>query len=89
MPRGDILWEEGRLDLAEPCYHEALQIYRAGRRTPPLDLANAIRGLAILKEDTGVTEEAKRLWAEARSLYAAVDIKEGVAESSARLARLG
>ena len=85
---GDIHRDAGRAALAEPCYDEALELYRSHDRTPPLDLANAIRPLAILKEDRGQVEEARELWEEARDLYAAVNVPEGVAESSARLARL-
>src|SRR5258705_82111 len=63
--------------------------YSGDGRTAFLDLANAIRPLAILREDAGAVEEAKRLWTEARDLYAAVDVAPGVAECSSRLARLG
>lgn len=86
---GDMHQDAGRVELAEPCYHEALALYRSHKKPPPLDLANAIRPLAILKDAAGEAEEAKRLWEEARDLYAAVDVQEGVAESAARLARLG
>ncbi len=85
---GDIHLDAGRREMAEPCYHEALAIYRGDERTPSLDLANAIRPLAILKDDAGRVEEARRLWEEARSLYAAANVRVGVEESSARLARL-
>jgi hypothetical protein len=51
-------------------------------------LANAIRGLAILKHDSGAVGQAKLLWTEARDLYAIVNVNEGVAESSRRLALL-
>ncbi len=85
---GDIHQDAGRVELAEPCYHEALTIYRSHKETPPLDLANAIRPLAILKGHAGEVEEAIRLWKEARDLYAAANVREGVAESSAQLARL-
>jgi tetratricopeptide (TPR) repeat protein len=85
---GDIHREDGRLDLAEPCYQEALGLYRANQRTGPLDLANAIRGFAILKEQIDNPEEAKDLWEEATNLYATLNIEEGVAEGSASLARL-
>ncbi len=60
---GDIHQDAGRAELAEPCYHEALALYRSHERTPPLDLANAIRPLAILKDDAGEVEEARRLLA--------------------------
>jgi len=85
---GDIHRHEGHVDLAEPCYLEALTLYRSDEQTPPLDLANAIRPLAMIKENSADLEEARRLWEEARSLYAAVNIEAGVAECSARLARL-
>ena len=85
---GDLHQDAGRVNLAEQCFHDALAIYRSGKETLPLDLANAIRPLAMLKDDAGEAEEAKRLWGEARDLYAAVNVREGVAECSARLARL-
>lgn len=84
----DILQDEAHPDLAEPLYHEALGLYRRNEGTPPLDLANAIRGLAVLKSGTGEAEEARQLWAEARDLYAAVGVEAGVKEASRRLAQL-
>ncbi len=85
---GDVYRSAGQLELAEPCYREALSLYRSHNQTAPLDLANAVRPMAILKEQTGETEVAKLLWEEARQLYAAVNVPEGVAESSKRLAQL-
>jgi tetratricopeptide (TPR) repeat protein len=85
---GDVHRHEGHAKLAEDCYLEALALYRGRQETPSLDLANAIRPLAILKDDAGEVEEARRLWEEARALYAGVNVEAGVAESSARLARL-
>lgn len=85
---GDIHQDAGRTDQAELCYHEALALYRADPQTQPLDLANAIRPLAILKERTGDDALAMSLWREAQNLYATVDVAQGIAESQARLARL-
>jgi tetratricopeptide (TPR) repeat protein len=85
---GDIHREAGRAAPAESCYREALALYRGSERTPPLDLANALRPLAILKEGAGDVDEARRLWEEARDLYATVNVPEGAAECSRRLARL-
>ena len=85
---GDIHLDAARPALAEPCYHEALALYRAHKQTLPLDLANAVRPLAILKDDAGQVAEARQLWQEARDLYASVNIAQGVAESSRRLALL-
>lgn len=82
---GDIHRSDGRSELAESCYNEALTLYRGDRQTAPLELANAIRGLAILEEECGEAGQASLLWTEARDLYAVVNVKEGVAESSRRL----
>jgi tetratricopeptide (TPR) repeat protein len=84
---GDIHREAGRLADAELCYGEVLTLYRA-HEPNPLDLANALRPLAILREATGQAEEARRLWEEARKLYMAVNVQAAVAECSVRLARL-
>jgi tetratricopeptide (TPR) repeat protein len=46
---GDVYHEQGRPDLAEPCYHEALGLYRTYEKGSSLDLANAIRSLAVLR----------------------------------------
>jgi tetratricopeptide (TPR) repeat protein len=86
---GDIHRHAGRVHLAEACYDEALALYRGHEKPPPLDLANAIRPLAILKQDTGESEQARRLWEEAKDLYATANVPEGVAECATRLAQLG
>jgi len=86
---GDIHREDGRAELAGRCYREALEIYREhSRETPPLELANAIRGYAILQGDTGKAAEAANLWREAGKLYAAENVEDGVIESRRRLAAL-
>lgn len=86
---GDIHLDAGRLELAERCYDEALALYRENaKQAAALDLANAIRPLAILQERKGNLEQAKSLWKEAKELYAAVDVPAGVAESSSHLAQL-
>lgn len=83
----DIHYEMGRTDLAEAAYEEALAIYR--RQKPgALELANAIRGFAVLKDEAGLLDEAERLWEEAHTLYIAANVPPGVAESAERLARL-
>lgn len=85
---GDIHLDARRTELAEPCYREAIAIYRENPNTAVLDLANAIRPFALLNEQVGRAEEARKLWAEARDLYAAANVQQGVAESSRRLTRL-
>jgi tetratricopeptide (TPR) repeat protein len=81
---GDIHQDMKRDDLAEPCYREALGIYRSSE-PDRLDLANAIRPLALLKENAGEIAEAKQLWAEARDLYAVSKVPQGVEECTRRL----
>lgn len=81
----DIHLEQKRRDVAERCYYEALAIYRAQEEVSPLELANAIRGLAVLKSGDRETGEAKLLWQEARDLYDAAGVHAGVEESSHRL----
>ena len=78
----DILREQRKLDRAEPLYVEALAIYRSLKQTSPLDLANAIRGFALLKTDSGDRQHALALWQEARELYLETGIEAGVTESA-------
>ena len=85
---GDILRREGSIEQARPCYEESLAIYRKHSETSPLDLANAIRGFALLTADAGETERATSLWQEARTLYHAAGVQPGVQESDGQIARL-
>jgi tetratricopeptide (TPR) repeat protein len=80
---GDVYLEQGRPDLAEPCYHEALGLYRSHADESSLDLANAVRSLAVLR-----WEQAKMLWEEVRSLYTGLSIEAGIKESAARVEAL-
>lgn len=85
---GDIHRHEHHFEIAKACYREALQLYRDHDNPPPLDLANAIRGYAILRQEMGDALEAKSLWEEARTLYSEVNVEAGVNESSRRIALL-
>ena len=80
---GDVYLEQGRPDLAEPCYLEALGLYRNHAEDSSLDLANAIRSLAVLR-----WEQARTLWEEARELYINLSVEAGIKESTARAAAL-
>ena len=84
----DILREEGDIQKARPLYEEVLETYRRHHQTPALDLANAIRGFALLRGVAGENEEAKRLWQEARTLYESLNVQAGVQESDSEIARL-
>jgi tetratricopeptide (TPR) repeat protein len=80
---GDVYHEQGRPDLAEPCYHEALGLYRSHEDDSSLDLANAVRSLAVLR-----WEQTRALWEEVRDLYTTLSIEAGIKESTARVAAL-
>jgi tetratricopeptide (TPR) repeat protein len=80
---GDVYVEQGLLELAEPCYHEALELYRGQGDQSSLDLANAIRSLAMLR-----WEQSRALWSEVRHRYINLKIDAGVKESSDRLTAL-
>jgi ankyrin repeat protein len=77
---GDLHHDDGRDDLAEPLSAEALALYRTSD-APPLDLANAVRSLAVIRDSA-------ELWEEAFHLYVATNVPPGVAESALRLAKL-
>ena len=85
---GDAYYYAKRWAQAETCYVEGLAIYRKHEHARPLDVANAIRSFAVLKDENGEAEEAQRLWQEARDLYVELSVAPGVAESAARLALL-
>lgn len=80
---GDVYCEQKLPDLAEPCYREALQLYRIHTDRSPLDMANAIRSLAVLRWG-----QSKALWEEARDLYTTLKVESGIQESTARVAAL-
>ena len=84
----DILRGEGAFELARPLYEEALKIYRGHKEASSLDVANAIRGFALLESAIGSKKEATALWQEARKLYESVDVQAGVQESDVQLERL-
>ena len=83
---GDVHREAGRVDRAGLCYEEALAIYRGevGRR--PLEVANALRSVALLREASGDGEGAREAWIEARALYRDVGVAAGVDECAEHLA---
>ncbi|HEV8492824.1 MAG TPA: hypothetical protein VGR76_11160 [Candidatus Angelobacter sp.] len=77
-----------RFAAARASYDEAVGIYRAHQQTPPLDLANALRSLALLKEAVGEDAKASALWEEAGILYAEANVEAGIVESARRVAKL-
>src|ERR1700691_1799606 len=62
----DVLRKECRPAEAEPLYLEAESIYRQQGEESALDLANTLRGLALVAESSGKPAASKSLWQEAR-----------------------
>lgn len=85
---GDVEVDAERPAAALPLYEEALALYRSHRDPPPLDFANALRRMAVLREALGETDRAIAFWGEARAGYATLGLQEGVDEAEARLAAL-
>jgi tetratricopeptide (TPR) repeat protein len=95
---GDILQAANRHADADSYYREMLALYRATPDTPPLDIANAVRSVALHAQNLGQKDEARRLWREARDRYATLDAlflsltgsaeNPGVKEADRRLAAL-
>jgi hypothetical protein len=70
---------------AEPLYLEAAGIYRQLGEKATLDLANTLRGLALVNESAAKMDASKALWQEARELYAQCNGEAGVAECNKKL----
>lgn len=77
---GDLERELGRGDLADAHLVEALDIARR-ENVAPLELANTIRPLALLRGDIALLEEA-------RELYESVNVQPGVEEMTRHIERL-
>ena len=76
----DILREATLPAEAEPLYLEAEGIYRQQGEAAELDLANTLRGLALLYESTARLDASRLLFEQARALYAKCNVQAGVAE---------
>jgi tetratricopeptide (TPR) repeat protein len=84
----DILREQGKRDESGRLYAEVLEIYRANADAIRLDVANAIRGFALLKTQMGADRDAIALWEEAREMYRSENIEAGIEESTRQIESL-
>jgi tetratricopeptide (TPR) repeat protein len=84
----DVLREMCHPAEAEPLYLEAAGIYRQQLgENATLDLANTLRGLALVNESAAKMDASKTLWQEARELYAKCNVEAGVAECNMKLSQ--
>jgi len=86
---GDLHRELGQNRAAEAAASEAVAVYRQHDGDASLDLANALRVLALAHESLGQSPAAAVSWREARSLYLAVGVLPGVHECDQHIAHLG
>jgi tetratricopeptide (TPR) repeat protein len=86
---GDLQRELGEHSSAESAASEAVTLYRQSGSGVSLDLANALRVLALAQESLGQLSKADGSWREARLLYEAVGVLPGVHECDEHIARLG
>ena len=73
---------------SESNYRTAISIYKDNPDTQAGDLANALRGFAILLEKRGKIQEAITAWEEAKELYQAGHVQCGVDEAGRKLVAL-
>jgi tetratricopeptide (TPR) repeat protein len=83
---GDLLVQLRRPDEAAREYEAAQGLYRHEPGANPLDLANTLRAIAVMKQGVGDPQAARPFWEEARALYSAVNVEQGVAECDLHLA---
>ena len=83
----DILRETCKAVEAESLYLEAEKIYRQLGEQAALDLANTLRGLALVNELAAKIDASKAFWQEARELYERCKVKAGIKECDERLSQ--
>jgi len=84
----DVEREIGDLKSSMSHYKKALQYYRNNVSKYSLSYANAVRGLALLKEKTVDYSDARKLWSEAKSIYERLRVETGIKECVMRLKKL-
>ena len=84
----DLQRRLGKNSVAESNYREAIDIYRNNPQTDTGDLANALRGFALVLEQLNKITEAMSVWEEARELYHKCGIQAGVDEAEDKLESL-
>jgi tetratricopeptide (TPR) repeat protein len=83
----DVLREAGLPTEAEPLYLEAEGVYRQQGEVAALDLANTLRGLALVNESLGRRDASRLFFEQARELYAKCNVEGGVAECNRKLSQ--
>jgi tetratricopeptide (TPR) repeat protein len=81
----DVLRKLKQFEEARRLYLEAKRIYSQQNPEPTLDLANTVRGLALVSESFGRSGATISLWKQARELYLTANAPAGVQECDGRI----
>jgi tetratricopeptide (TPR) repeat protein len=84
----DMLRELKQYAQAESTYASVHEIYRGRPDAGVLDRANALRGMALLKDAVATHEEALLMWRAARCLYEEAGVQAGIDECQSHIAFL-
>ncbi len=86
---GDIFLEQGDQDHAAAALAESFVLYEASPDADGLEIADAVRSVALLAEALEEPEQALMMWQDARERYAeAAEGAAGLAEADAHIAAL-
>lgn len=84
----DLQREMGQDASSESNYREVIDIYRTISKMNAGNLANALRGFALVLEQRDKITEAISVWEETRELYKKCGIQAGVSEAGDKLESL-
>ena len=84
----DLQQDLGLNAEAEQNYRKSINLYKNNPQTNEADLANTLRGMALVLEKNGNIKEAAATWKQAKELYVSCSIKQGVKEAEAKIKSL-
>ena len=84
----DLERELGSFEVAEQHYREVVFWYRNNPGSGKGNLANSLRGFALVLEVQGKKEEAIQVWEEVKRFYTELNLDEGITEAKERLTNL-
>ncbi len=85
---GDLYLRLNKLTEAESNYERAVSLYSDSQDTNPNDLANCLRGYALLLEKLNKNDKAVSIWKSTGQLYQICGLSDGQQEAEARIKAL-
>lgn len=86
--RADLLAAQNELNEAYISYSKSIELYRSNSDTKDGDLANALRGYALILEEMGTVDNALSIWVEIRQIYTTHNLTEGMEEAESKIKEL-